>query len=90
MRTIVRSIVPGSYVVISVGSGDEHTGGRLASAYTAGTLYNHAPDQIAQFFNSLELVGPGLVDARDWRPLGVAHPPAGVGGHILACVGRKS
>jgi hypothetical protein len=90
MRTIVRSIALGSYVIISVGSGDEQTGGRLASAYTAGTLYNHAPGQIARFFDGLELVGPGLVDARDWHPLGAACPPAETGGHILAGVGRKS
>jgi O-methyltransferase involved in polyketide biosynthesis len=90
METIVRSIAPGSYVVISVGSGDERTAGRLASAYTAGTLYNHAPGQVARFFDGLELVCPGLVDAMEWHPFGVAHPPAEVGGHILAGVGRKS
>jgi hypothetical protein len=90
MRTIVRSIARGSYVVISVGSGDEETGGRLARAYTAGTLYNHAPDQIARFFDGLELVGPGLVDAGNWDSLGAARPPAETGGHILAGVGRKS
>jgi SAM-dependent methyltransferase len=90
MSTIVRSIAPGSYVVISVGSGDEQTGGRLARAYAAGTLYNHAPGQIARFFDGLELVGPGLVDARDWDPLRAARTPAETGGHILAGVGRKS
>jgi SAM-dependent methyltransferase len=90
MRTIVRSIAPGSYVVISVGSGDEQTGGRLASVYTAGTLYNHAPGQIARFFDGLELVGPGLVDASDWHPLGASRPSAQTGWHILAGVGRKS
>lgn len=90
MRTIVRSIAPGSYVVISVGSGDEQTGGRLAREYTAGTLYNHAPGQIARFFDGLELVAPGLVDAGDWDPLGAARAPAETGGHILAGLGRKS
>jgi O-methyltransferase involved in polyketide biosynthesis len=90
MGTIVRSVVPGSYVIISVGSGDEQTGGQLTRAYTAGTLYNHAPDQIARFFDGLELVGPGLVEAGDWDPLGAARTPTGTGGHILAGVGRKS
>jgi O-methyltransferase involved in polyketide biosynthesis len=90
MRTAARSIAPGSYVVISVGSADEKTGARLASAYTAAALYNHAPGQIARFFDGLELVGPGLVDARHWEPPGTAHPPAGPGGHVLAGVGRKS
>lgn len=90
MRTVVRSIAPGSYVVISVGSADEETGARLASAYTAAALYNHAPGQIARFFDGLELVGPGLVDAKHWEPLGAARPLARAGGHVLAGVGRKS
>jgi O-methyltransferase involved in polyketide biosynthesis len=90
MRTIVRSIAPGSYVVISVGSGDGQTGARLARAYTATTLYNHAADQIARFFDGLELVGPGLADARNWEPLGAGRPPTATGWHILTGVGRKS
>jgi hypothetical protein len=90
MTTIVRSIAPGSYVVISVGSGDERTAARLAREYTAETLYNHAPTQIARFFDGLELVAPGLADAGDWDPLGAACPPAETGGHILVGVGRKS
>jgi O-methyltransferase involved in polyketide biosynthesis len=90
MRTIVKSIAPGSYVVVSVGSGDERTSARLAREYTATTLYRHAPDQIAGFFDGLELVGPGLADARDWNPLGTAGPPAEAGWHFWAGVGRKS
>ena len=89
MRTIVRSIPPGSYVVISVGSCDELTGARLAHAYTAAKLYNHAPGQIARFFDGLELVRPGLVEARDWDPRGPGRPPAETGVRILAGVGRK-
>jgi O-methyltransferase involved in polyketide biosynthesis len=90
MRTIVSSIAPGSYVVISVGSGDEQTGARLARTYTAATLYNHVPSQIAGFFDGLELVAPGLVDAMDWDPPSAAPPPAETRWHILAGVGRKS
>lgn len=89
MRTIVRSIPPGSYVVISVGSSDALTGARLARAYTAAKLYNHAPGQIARFLDGLELVRPGLVEARDWDPLGAGRPPAETGGRVLAGVGRK-
>jgi hypothetical protein len=90
MTTIVGSIARGSYVAISVGSGDERTAARLAREYTAETLYNHAPTQIARFFDGLELVAPGLADAGDWDPLGSACPPAETGGHILVGVGRKS
>jgi hypothetical protein len=90
MRAIVRSIAPGSYVVISVGSGDKQTGARLARTYTAATLYNHEPSQTARFFDGLELVAPGLVDAMDWDPPGAKPPPAETRWHILAGVGRKS
>jgi len=82
-------LAPGSYVVISVGLGDERTGLTLAREYRAGTVHNHAPDQVAGFFDGLDLVPPGLVDARDWNP-GVSVPSAGHrGGRILAGVGRK-
>src|SRR5512146_100847 len=89
MRTLVRSVTPGSYVVISVGSGDEQTGARLARAYTAAGLHNHAAGQVARFFDGLELAGPGLVDARHWGLPGAARPPATVGWHTLAGVGCK-
>jgi len=89
VAVLVNSIAPGSYIVMSVGSGDEATGGQLAREYRAGTLYNHTPAQIAEFFDGLELVGPGLTDARDWDPNLVAAPVPHQGGRILAGVGRK-
>lgn len=85
----VRSIAPGSYVVISVGSGDEQTGGQVAREYRAGTLYNHSRAQIAGFFDGLELIGPGLVDAKAWDPGRFAAPPGHYGGRIMAGIGRK-
>jgi hypothetical protein len=85
----VRSIAPGSYVVISVGSGDKQTGGQLAQEYRAGTLYNHSPEQIAGFFAGLELVGPSLAEARDWDPQLTTAPPGQHGGRILVGAGRK-
>ena len=90
MGTLVGSIAPGSYVVISVGSGDEQTAAGLASEYTATTLYNHSAGQIARFFDGLELVAPGLVEARNWEPLGAARPAATEPGwYALTGVGRK-
>ena len=83
------SIAPGSYVVLSVGSGDDETGGQLARQYTASTLYNHSLAQIAGFLDGLELTGPGLTDARDWEPNLATAPPAHKGGRILAGVARK-
>jgi SAM-dependent methyltransferase len=83
-------LAPGSYLVVSVGSGDERTGGALAREYRAATLHNHTPQQVAGFFAYLDLVPPGLVDARDWSPGTIAAPPAvHRGGRILAGAGRK-
>ena len=83
-------LAPGSYVVISVGAGDERTGGTLAREYTAATVHNHTPGQVAGFFAGLDLVPPGLVDARDWKPGTIVVPPAPHrGGRILAAAGRK-
>jgi len=83
------ALAPGSYVVISVGSGDEETGGHLAREYRAGTLYNHSPAEVTGFFAGLELAGPGLTDARSWDPGLATAPPAHEGGRILAAVARK-
>jgi len=88
--TFTRAIAPGSHVVISAGSGDEQTGGRLAREYRGGTLYNHSPVQIGALFDGLDLLPPGLTDAGAWVPGPTAPSPARrSGGHILAGVGRK-
>ena len=31
-------------------------------------MYNHSVADFASFFGALELVPPGVVDAREWRP----------------------
>lgn len=90
MRELTRWLAPGSFVVMSVGSGDRQTGATLAREYRPAGLHNHQPAQIAAFIDGLDLVPPGLVDARDWRP--GAPPPEPRqhrGGRILAAVARK-
>ena len=87
---ITRVISPGSYLVISCGSGDEDTVERLAREYAAGTLHNPTALQIREFFTGLDLLDPpGLTDARDWTPGSPAPAPLPYGGHILAGLGRK-
>jgi hypothetical protein len=86
----MAAVAPGSYLVISAGSGDKWTGGLLAREYKAGALYNHSPERIAGWFSGLELIDPpGLVDARAWQPGTPAAPPSAEGGHVLAGVARK-
>jgi len=90
VATFAREIAPGSYIVLSVGSGDEEIGGALAREYQAGTLHNHPLAQIAAFVEGLELIPPGLTDAMAWKPESPSQPPSPEsGGHILAGVVRK-
>jgi hypothetical protein len=79
----------GSCLILSVGCGDEETGGAVTSAYTAAPLYNHSPQQITAFFGGLDLTSPGLVDAKDWRPGWREYHRKHEGGRILAGVARK-
>ena len=90
VATFARAVTPGSYIVLSVGSGDERTGDALAREYQAGTLYNHSLKQISAFVEDLELVPPGVTDAMAWMPGSPSQPPPPPsGGRILAGVARK-
>ncbi len=90
VTTLARAVTPGSYIVLSAGSGDEQTADALAREYQAGTLYNHSAAQIAGFLQDLELIPPGVTDAMAWMPGSPRQPPpAQTGGHILAAVARK-
>jgi SAM-dependent methyltransferase len=90
VATFARAVTPGSYFVLSVGSGDEQTGDALAREYQAGTLYNHSLAQIAAFLEDLEPIPPGVTDAVAWMPGSPGQPPPPQsGGHILADVARK-
>jgi O-methyltransferase involved in polyketide biosynthesis len=59
-------IAPGSYLIISVGSGNQSEGENFTSAYTAARIYIHSRDEIQGFFGGFELVPPGVVSVRDW------------------------
>ena len=90
VATLARAVAPGSYIVLSVGSGDEETGDALTREYQAGTLHNHSFKQIAAFVEDLELVPPGVTDAMAWMPGSPSQPPPPQsGGRILAGVARK-
>jgi S-adenosyl methyltransferase len=88
--TFIRAIPVGSYVLISVGTGEENALAKdYRAAYTAARLYFHSPGEMLSFFDGLDLVPPGLVPARGWEgdgPLPVLEPRQG---SFLAGVGRK-
>jgi O-methyltransferase involved in polyketide biosynthesis len=63
----VASLAPGSYVVVSVGRSNSDEG---FGAYSQGAtlVHNHSVAEFASFFGPVELVPPGVVDAREWHP----------------------
>jgi hypothetical protein len=84
------ALAPGSYVIISVGCGDAGIGQQVTAAYDAAPLYNHSAEDIASFFTGLDLVDPGITEARAWRPdWPDSRPFPPRAGHILAGVGKK-
>ena len=83
----VSLLAPGSCLVLSCARlENEELAKQLAEEYTAATWYNHSRADIAGFFDGLELVGPGVTEARTWPK----RPPAvdDRNGHVLAGVGR--
>jgi O-methyltransferase involved in polyketide biosynthesis len=85
----ISALAPGSCMILSVGGSDD-PGGRIATAYTAGTLYTHSREQVAGFLAGLDLIAPGLSDARTWRPgWGEKPRPRPQAGYVLAAAGRK-
>jgi len=58
----------GSYVIITVRRGQETIGQQITRAYDAATLYNHGHDEVVSFFPGLDLIPPGITDARAWTP----------------------
>jgi SAM-dependent methyltransferase len=84
-----RALAPGSYLIISVGSGNPSEGENFTSAYTAARVYIHSPDETLSFFDGLELVPPGVVSVRGWhgdRPVRNLKPRTAT---FLGGVGRK-
>jgi len=70
--SFARAIVPGSYLIISVGSGNPSEGKNFTSAYTAARIHMHSLEEIVSFFDGLEFVPPGVVSVRCWYGEGPA------------------
>ena len=89
------ALAPGSYMALSHGTQDFHAPGGAdlaADAYQNATapLVLRSHEQVSAFFDGVDLVEPGLVQAPPWRPDGRRPRPrdlAKIG--IYAGVGRK-
>ena len=84
---LAGGLPPGSYLIVSVGQLDAGTGEQFTGQYRAGTLHHHTPHDIAGWLSGLDLAGPGITQARAWRPPGPV-PPGSDRGHIWAAVAR--
>lgn len=85
----IDAMAPGSYLIISVGSGDPTEGERFASAYTAASIHIHSPAELATFFGDLELVPPGVTPVDGWHGDGPASTRPPRTATFLCGVGRK-
>jgi hypothetical protein len=90
VRAYVDELAPGSHVILTVARGEPAIGDQITRAYDAATVYNHSHEDVASFFTGLDLIPPGITDARAWMP-GWATPAPFYdrAGQVLAGVGVK-
>jgi hypothetical protein len=87
-----HAMPPGSFLVISIGINNDtpDVAKRVIEAYTAGTVHVHSREQIAGYFAGLEIVEPGLTEARFWRSPESETEADARTASLLAGVGRKA
>jgi O-methyltransferase involved in polyketide biosynthesis len=85
-------LAPGSCLVLSVLHADSEAADEGLGTYSskAAPVYSHSVPEIASFFGPLELVPPGLVDARQWHPGWELPNPPSRDSHVIVGVARKS
>jgi O-methyltransferase involved in polyketide biosynthesis len=91
VRRVLQGVPPGSYLALadSINVGERHIeAGRQYRRTGAVPYHLRSPDQIASFFEGLDLIEPGLVPVSRWRPEPSPFPAVEVE-TTLAAVGRK-
>jgi hypothetical protein len=71
VKRYMSAVAPGSCLIATIASGKGPLAGEFYQAYNASgfaTMYNHTPADFASFFDDLEIIPPGLGDARQVRP----------------------
>jgi hypothetical protein len=87
-RELIAGVPPGSYLIVSAGQLDGDLGQQFSGQYSAGQLHHHTRDDLASFLSGLDVIEPGITEARSWRPPVKVTAHTGPG-HIWAAVGRK-
>jgi O-methyltransferase involved in polyketide biosynthesis len=91
VRRLVDALPSGSYLAMSDGTDADKTAVRSSELYKdSGAVPYHmrSPAAFVSFFDGLELVEPGIVPRKDWRP-NSAPLPVAVSLPSLAGVARK-
>ncbi len=86
-----RAVRPSSHVVISVARNEDTAlFGQVRELVrrSGAELHNHSPEDVASFFSGLDLVPPGVVPARGWRPGWQECPEPDGAAYVLAGAGR--
>jgi hypothetical protein len=71
VRWLVRGLPSGSYLALADGASTSATFNEAQRQYNesgAVPYYLRSPEQIARFFDGLDLVDPGVVPCARWRP----------------------
>ena len=71
VKRYMSVVAPGSYLIATIASGKGTLAGKFYETYNANgfaTMYNHTSADFASFFGDLEIMPPGLGDARRIRP----------------------
>jgi hypothetical protein len=71
VRRLTDALAPGSYLVLTDGLDTDPAGAASMEQYNASGAIPYtlrSPEQIAAFFDGLELLEPGLVPLNQWRP----------------------
>jgi hypothetical protein len=86
----LAELTPGSHVIITVGCGEPAIGQQITRTYNAAPVHNHTPADVASFFTGLDLIRPGIADARAWKPgWRTPAPFPERPGQVLAGIGTK-
>ncbi|ABW16084.1 protein of unknown function DUF574 [Parafrankia sp. EAN1pec] len=87
VKRLLDEVPPGSYLALNDGTHGEAVDKAIEITQADGHPYNlRTPEQVASFFDGLDLVEPGVVSTPLWRPPPGSEPQPL---HIFGGVGRK-
>jgi hypothetical protein len=87
VKQLLDGVRPGSYLALNDGTHGEAVDKAIEISQADGHPYNlRTPEQVASFFDGLQLVEPGVVSTPLWRPAAGPEPQPL---HIFGGVGRK-